>query len=226
MTDTPTITPHDLLARRPPGAPHALDRIVGHNNGIPVTAEERILDAIRFGNFIEAAAQVAQVDRVTLQGWLANGAAAHRKRADGKRLTASEYRYAEFSSKLYEAEAEAEVREISGVYRVGVGGGQVTTTTTTTDPDGRRSTTVKVQELPPNPSAMQWHAERRWASKWNRREQIEVSGPEGGPIRVESPLASLLSTLDAMERRSGSIEASSRETVDGAPEEVRDDAEG
>lgn len=215
-TGVPGAKPADLVARRPPGAPNALDRIVGKTaEGIPVTAEERILDAIRFGNFIDAAAAVAGVDKVTLYQWLNSGAAANRKAAEGKRLTASEHRYARFADKLYEAEAEAEVREVSGIYRVGVGGGEITTKTTTTarGPDGTTSTeTVKVQELPPNPSAMQWHAERRWASKWNRRQQIEVSGPEGGPIKVESPLATLMSTLDAMERRQRSIDAASRET--------------
>lgn len=225
MTDTRQGNPPDVLARRPTGAPHALDRIVGNVAGVPVTAEERVLDAIRFGNFIDAAAGVADVDRTVLHDWLAKGATANRKAAEGKRLTASEHRYAAFANKLYQAEAEAEVREVSGIYRVGVGGGEVTTRTTVTTrgEDGKTSTseTVKVQELPPDPRAMQWHAERRWASKWNRRQQIEVSGPEGGPIKVESPLASLMSTLDAMERRQHSIDTAGREV--GPVEEVPDD---
>lgn len=214
MTDQ-RIDQRSILARRPPGRLHALDRIVStRGDGIPVTVEERILDEIRHGSFIDAAAGAAGIERSTFYDWLKDGASAHQKQARGVRLTASERRYATFASAVYEAEHDAETREVGGIYRLGVGGGSVTETTTVTDPDGKETVRVTVKELPPNLQAMAWHAERRWAAKWNRRQQIEVSGPEGGPIQVESPLADVMAQLDAMDRRQRSIDARSREVDD------------
>lgn len=70
--------------------------------------------------------------------------------------------------------------------------------------------TTKEETLAPDVQAATWMAERKWPQDWGRRTQIEVTGQDGGPIQVTSPLAELVAITDQMERRAAALDASSR----------------
>lgn len=204
--------------KRPVGAPTTIDDIVAYtSDGIPVTCGERIISAVRSGSYVEVACGYAGIERVTLLGWITAASEASRKKAAGHRLTANETRYLRFASALYVAENEAEATEIERIYDMGKNGRQLTTVTTLKDDAGKITGTQEtVREIPPSDRAATWHAERRWSHRWNRRQQIEVSGVgDDRPSRVESPLADLMQTLDAMDRRTRAIETTSSDTTEG-----------
>lgn len=206
---------------RTPGAPTAIDTIVAHRrDGTPITAAERIVDAVRTGAYVETAAAMAGVSKVTLHEWLNKGAAANGKYAAGKRLGANEARYYSFANALVAAEAEAEVETIGTIALLARGGHEQVTKETRIAADGKVTEVTKTTTLPPNVTAATWHAERRWSHRWNRRTQIELTGAEGGPIKVESPLSALMVDLDAMERRTMAAPVIDVLEVPAPPEEA------
>lgn len=189
--------------KRPVGAPSGVDDIVAYTDErIPITASERICEILRTGDFVHAACAAAGVNESTYYGWLAKGAAAVTKHATGERLNANEKRYAVFTAQVRDAEQEGRQRVLGAISSSATVGSVQRTTTKKTDRRGKIiERTVREETRPPDVGAAQWIAERRWPKDWNRRQQLEVSGPEGGPIKVESPLASLMARLDAMDRR-------------------------
>lgn len=200
MTTT-TTTSGDKAFRRPTGAPTKIDDIVAHVNGEPITVAERIVSALSAGAYIETAAASADVDKVTLYDWLKKGAKANTKRASGKALGANEKRYAEFANEVARAEAEAELIDLGELARVARGGHKRVTTTTKVDQAGRVETVTREEVAEPNVAALTWRLERRWVPRWGRRQLLEITGADGGPVKVDSPLTGLMGDLDAMERR-------------------------
>lgn len=171
-------------------------------DGHRFTRGERIVQAIRTGAYVETAAAAADVDKGTLYDWLKAGARAHSKRADGKRLSANEKRYAEFASAVHRAEAEAELDDIDGLHKLARGGLVVEVKTTTSKAGDVVAETVREETLAPNVPALMWRLERRHPDRWGRRQAIEVGGiGDAGVGKVASPLAVLMSELDAMDRR-------------------------
>lgn len=114
--------------------------------------QERIVSAIRAGNYLETAAAYAGVNQSTLHRWVARG-----KEEDAP----EEFR--EFCEAVERARAEAEVR-----------------------------TVALIQQAAPNSwQAAAWYLERSHPKRWARREKVEMSGPEGGPITLQG-LAELM----------------------------------
>lgn len=211
MTDLPTI--HRTTQ------PTDLDQIVRYEGDRPVTAEEHILSRLRMGFFTHEAVQGAHVTESVYYAWLRKGAEAASKIADGKRLTGTERRYRDFAQEVTQAQDDARTRYIGTIGAIGVGGLQVTSTTTK-----KRKTKEGVEEvveiiektetLPPNVQALTWIAERRWAKDWNRREQVEISGPDGGPVKVASAIAALDAELEqAARRQQAAIEVTATEAT-------------
>jgi hypothetical protein len=199
--------------KRPVGAPSKIDEIVVYTpDGIPVTAQDRLCEVLRTGDFVHAACEAAHIDQSTYYGWLAKGADAARKIAAGERVTANERRYAEFVTLARDAETEGRQRIVGAIASHATTGAVVVTKTKKLDARGKViERTIREEHRPSDPSSAQWMAERRWPKDWNRRQQLEVSGPEGGPIKIESPLADLMSKLDAMDRREQAIDVAARE---------------
>lgn len=215
--------------KRPIGAPTGIDSIVAYTDErIPITASERLCEVLRTGDFVHAACEAAHIDQSTYYGWLAKGADAARKFAAGERLNANERRYAEFVTTARDAETEGRRRILGAISTHATTGAVVVTKTKKLDARGKViERTIREEHRPADPSSAQWMAERRWPKDWNRRQQLEVSGPEGGPIKIESPLADLMSRLDAMDRREqAAIDTTSHELGAPADEEEAPDGVG
>lgn len=158
--------------------------IVGYED---VTAGEKVVERVRahWAEFEDAAAS-AGVTRQTLSNWRRQGVDARKRLAQGKRLTPNQARYAEFLDALETAEAEAEAIRVGIVQRAAEGGYTVTETTTE-ERNGRvvkRTTTTKVAM--PAWQAAAWQLERRRPHKFGRRQAVEVTGAEGGPLQVDA----------------------------------------
>lgn len=209
--------------KRPVGAPTSIDAIVAETpEGVPITAAERIISTLETGEYVHAAAQAALITVTTYYEWVNEGAAAHKKHAEGQRLTANEKRYAQFASDVAAAQAEGRARILGAIHGAAVGGAIRRTTITKTIGQGEGldpvvEITTKEETLAPDVQAATWMAERKWPKDWGRRTQVEITGEDGGPIRIVSPLAEMVAITDQMDRRASALEASARELAPQPP---------
>jgi hypothetical protein len=159
------------------------------------TAEltEQIADIVRAGDYLTTACALTGTVYVTAQSWLERGATETERRAAG--LTAAQRRehdlpsaasqqpYVDFLGAITRARAEAESRHVRNVERIAMGG-QVTELREEVAPDGTKVTTKKV-------SIGDWRAsmaylERVNTQRWGRRQTVEVTGADGGPVQVDA----------------------------------------
>lgn len=157
MTDTP-----GTVARHPGGRPSKLT---------PETAE-KIIRAVRVGNFLETAAAAAGVHPATVYRWLAD--------ADKKGAPAAKR---EFRDALSRARAEAEQRLVGSAVK-DAAGGFVTKRVTRTLRDG--TTETEETYAAPNGRVALEFLSRAFPDRWARRNAIEVTGAGGGPIQVSA----------------------------------------
>jgi hypothetical protein len=132
---------------------------------------EKIVNAVRAGNYLEIAAEFAGVHRTTVFRWLKDAEADDAPRA----LT-------QFRDAISRARAEAEVRVVGAVQR-DMMGGQVLKETVRRLPDGTVETEREFARV--NGRLALEFASRAFAGRWGRRAALEVTGAEGGPVQVE-----------------------------------------
>lgn len=211
----------------PGGRPPKLNTVVLTRDGpdgrkIKVTAAERIVEALRIGEYVETAAALANVDKTTVYEWLKVGAHAHdlvgRQGATLKSLTQHQRDCMEFSNAVAEAQAAARVEDVATLAEVATGGRQIVTTTTKRNAQGEViEHTTKVETAQPNVAALTWRLERRWPDDWGRR-RIELSGPDGEAIPVEVRASSLVAALRQHKGQQDAIDTTATETDDRAGE--------
>jgi len=126
---------------------------MGRPSKLTQEVQDRVVAALRGGNYMETAARYAGIDESTLHRWIAKG----------KEDDASEP-YQEFCKAVEKARAEAEVRNLHLIQNAASGGTW---------------------------QAAAWFLERSFPGRWGRREKVEHSGPEGGPITLKG-LADLM----------------------------------
>jgi len=161
---------------RPRGQPSVIDSIVGHTaQGVPITAAERILDAMRAGNYLETAAHSCKITKQSIFEWLGVGAQAHAMLHRGEKLTAHQKRCKDFSDSVMEAMGIAEATDVARLAQLARGGQEITTTTTRTLTDGTTETTVRKEWTQPDAKVLMWRLERRFGDRWGRQ-RIEI-GP-------------------------------------------------
>jgi len=119
--------------------------------------QDRIINALRAGNYVETAAQLAGVGRASIYRWIDKGQSAIDREEQGEELNADDERYAEFARGVEEARASAMARNVA----------LVNTAAQTTW------------------QAAAWWLERTNPQMWGRHLRAEVSGPDQGPIQVQ-----------------------------------------
>lgn len=154
---------------------------------------EKIVAAIRAGNYIETAAHYAGVAPGTVFRWLkeADEPGAHRAKV-------------EFREAVNHARAESEMRVIGQIQRV-IMGGQVLRETTRKLPDG--TTETERSYAPPDGRVALEFAARAFPDRWARRAALEVTGADGGPIVVEHAhvISSLAERLHELAEGDGDV---------------------
>lgn len=119
--------------------------------------EEKIIRAIRAGNYIETAAAFAGISKDTLYNWLKRGAR-ESQRLEGSpnaKPRKKELIYLEFSDAVSRAMAEAEVRDVQNISIAGEQG------------DWRASA---------------WRLERRHPERWGKKEKLEADHNHSGEV--------------------------------------------
>lgn len=144
---------------------------------------DRIGASLRTGHYVETAAAMAGISKVTLYAWLKHGA----RMADtpASKLKAHDRLCISFLQVVEAAQADAEDRDLLRHAAVARGGLERTITTEKTNAQGEViEKTVKVETMPPDARAIEWRLERRHPARWGRRSSIEVTGPDGGPLEL------------------------------------------
>lgn len=119
--------------------------------------QDRIVMALKAGNFAEAAAGFAGIARPTYYRWLKEGDAALLKHEAGGKLNDNETRYMNFLLAVQEAKAQAVVRNVSIITQAAQGGQW---------------------------QAAAWWLERTHPQQFARRNVTEVVGANDGPVNV------------------------------------------
>jgi hypothetical protein len=132
---------------------------------------DKIVQAIRAGNFVATAAVYAGIDVSSVYRWMAEGQQAN---SGAKR---------EFYDAVTVARAEMEVRVVANVMRT-VQGGYVTARRTRILRDGTEQ--VEEDVAGPNGTLGLKVLERAFPSRWHSTQQVELSGPDGGPVQIET----------------------------------------
>lgn len=131
---------------------------------------ERIIGALRLGNYVEHAATYAGISRATLYNWLKKGDAARERRDSGEELDDNEERYARFSEDVDTARAAAIIRNVG----------------------------IIQQAAQTNWQAAGWFLERTAPQHFGRQIRTELSGPDRGPIQVEVTRDELIEEISSL----------------------------
>lgn len=201
-----------------------MDKVVAEVNGQPITAAEQMLSSIRAGNYVETAAAAAGIAKETYYEWLRVAANA---RAKHGRPTKHEARCIEFSDAVAAAAAQSEAMQVSLLEQLSRGGIEIATTTVKIDKDGNAiETTTKTEHTLPDVRAITWRLERRFSKRWGQRGSLEVTGADGGAIKVETDTARDVIRRE-LEKMADRMAATQPPPVDGAePEPPASDSTG
>jgi ribosomal protein S16 len=205
----------------PGGRPPKINTVVltrdDPNNGrkVKVTAGQRIVEALRIGEYVETAAELAGVSKRTVYEWLKVGAqatdAVERQGRTLKSLTQHQRDCMEFSHAVAEAQALARTDDVATLADLAHGGRPIVTTTVKRDKDGAVLEHVtRTETAQPNAAVLMWRLERRHPEDWGRR-RIEISGPDGEAIPLEVRASSLVAAL--RQHQGTAIETTATDTV-------------
>jgi hypothetical protein len=171
------------------------DVVARTENGDPITVGDRIIGALRAGNYVETAAAFAGVHKDTIYHWLREGAraiarteGALAKGEDPPELTENERAWVEFSDAVAQAQAAAEVDDVARLASLARGGLTVETITEkrAVNDQGEEvvtERTIRTEETLPDAATLRWRLERRHPDRWGRQ-HVEVSGIDGAPIEL------------------------------------------
>lgn len=114
----------------------------------------KIITAIRAGNYIETAAAYAGVNKSTLYEWLKRGEREKQRVAENPRyrIRKSEKPYVEFSNAVEKALAEAEIRDVAIIAKAAEEQWQ----------------------------AAAWRLERKFPDRWGRKGKVDLSADKDG----------------------------------------------
>lgn len=215
-----------------PANRHPLDEIVRYRRGqgdaqdTPVTLERALLDACSIAVTLDDVARIAGTTPDSLRRFLRDAAEVDRSRAAGSPPGATGSRLVSFRDQLERRMGETRARIIGGIQRIGLGGYDRSRVVVTEKP-GENGTTLREVRTESETAdgewrALAWLAERTYAETFATRRSIEVSGPGGGPIQVESPRERLLGQLEDLRRRAITVPEVPTSNGDGGEQAAPD----
>jgi transposase len=119
---------------------------------------EAITNALRNGAYIEHAAQAAGINPSTYHLWMDRGRTERDRRRAGLKADSNETKYLEFLEAVEKAQSEAAVDLLGEIAN-----------------HARNGTW----------QAAAWILERKFPRQWGRFDRSEVTGAEGGPVRLD-----------------------------------------
>jgi len=118
---------------------------------------DAICDAVRAGNYADAAASAGGVSKSTMYGWLSRGKDEQAWIDEGHPPRKAESVYLDFLDAFTRAEDAAE-REAVGIWR---------------------------DQMPNDWRAAKEFLARRHSERWGDRQRMELTGKDGGPVKQE-----------------------------------------
>jgi transposase len=131
--------------------------MAGRATKLTPETQERIVEALRAGNYQDAAAAYAGISDSTFHNWLNRGKEEAQRISDGEKANPKEAIYLEFFAAVEKARSEAEVRNVMHIQRAAQNGTW---------------------------QAAAWFLERSYPRRWGRKDRHEHVGENGEPIRV------------------------------------------
>lgn len=140
--------------------------------------QKRIVDTISAGNYLETAAGVAGIGISTLHLWLDKGRTERElAELEGREPTPDRRIYVDFLEAVEKARATSEARAVLHIQRAAADGTW---------------------------QAAAWFLERSAPGRWGRRDHLQHTGPNGGPVEVMVSGGELLDKLRRLaEQRQG-----------------------
>lgn len=197
--------------------------------------QQKIVDAIIGGNFIDVACGYAGVSKSSHYGWMDRARKElARLEADPKaRARKSEEPYLDYLEAIEGANKRAEVRAVGVVIKAAFGGTEVKSKTTTTrtpvrlngqiqrDANGQVLHSEKIVEestiAPPDIKAATWWLEHRAPERWGRK-RLEITGAEGGPVQTVNMSLEEFNEADAQRREQARATLESLTALDALDE--------
>jgi transposase-like protein len=118
--------------------------------------QERIVEALRAGNYQEIAAKYAGVSDATFHNWMARGREEQRRITEGEKADPEEAAFLEFFVVVEKARSEAEVRNVMQIQHASRDHWQ----------------------------AAAWFLERSFPKRWGRKDRHEVTGADGEALKI------------------------------------------
>lgn len=148
----------------PKNPPTTTKRPMGRPDKLTREVQDKIVVYLKRGNYLETAAALAGVSRQAVRNWIqrANEAKAPKK-------------YKDFLVAVDAAIAYAEDNDITIIDAMSKGW--------KAQHDSKGN--VIRAERAPNWKAAAWKLERRHPRRWANKERLELTGPDGGPIKVD-----------------------------------------
>lgn len=147
--------------------------------------QEHIIKVLKAGVPLETAAAYSNISPATLFNWLSSGreVQARLDEEEAPELTENEVKYLEFLEAVTRARAEIETLAMGTIIQAGTKGLSYSTKYTNKDGDVIEYETM----VAPDARHLEWFLERSFWQTYGRRNAIELTGPEGGPIQIQSP---------------------------------------
>lgn len=215
------------------GRPSPIDAIIGtrtvDGQEVPITVADRIVAALRAGNFLEHAIAASGQSKQTVYDWFKQAGLARIRtqgNPDAPGLTDHERRCMRFLDAVEEAEGIWAVDSNTTHERLGRGGiPQEVETLEYDDAGAVTKRTVRKSVTLPDAKVIEWRLKHRFPHLY--AERLELSGPGGGPIKLsqEERASALLVLVEQFReeqpkrrQRNRSAVGSGVPEVEGSPE--------
>ena len=139
-------------------------RPMGRPDRLTPEIQAKVVMYLKRGNYVETAAALAGVSRNAIKEWIRRGNDPHAPK-----------KYRDFLGAVDAAIAEAEDRDIGRIDQAAAGWREAR------DDKGNLIMPARA----PNWKAAAWRLERRHPRRWANKERLELTGADGGPIKVD-----------------------------------------
>lgn len=149
---------------------------MGRRTKLTPVVQEKVIEAVGTGNYLEVAARYAGISSATLFAWMDRGRKEVERREKDENPDEKEGIYVEFLEAVEKARAVSETSAVALIRRAAVNGSW---------------------------QAAAWYLERTNHERWGRKQAVELTGKDGGPLQVENVTpeeanARLVAYLDEM----------------------------
>ena len=194
----------------------------------------KLMALLRAGNYVETAAACCGISKQTLYNWLREGARLAASPEDlkalrGKARQAGQEMIA-LNRSVDEALAQAEARDLLTIDKAAQGYDVEVVKEKWENGVLVERKVERTRKF--DWAAAAWRLERKFQTRWGRKERLEHSGPEGGPIRTEGVvnLAGLtpeeLRQMAALLRKGNGAEHADDEEAEDRPGDAGETALG